>query len=496
MAIMEPSIERESFANEANDGALENDNPTEITDNDDHQIEEESGVELGGLEQDETGGDVLQQDEKVAKQKDQEVGVDEEEERGKDDEESRSEEDEGEDDEKKEDERKKLLEIARQKASHVMARLNPDVEVTTDDVRVTTYENKQYNARVLRFKHKEIQSFGWTMEINFSLDYINNELPQVVEKIYNEQSSREQENQGNEYTLSEEDVEKLWQEVRDRADDQKFEILEGKEREKTSHERQAISLADRLTNEVRQRYGLSALEIEDKHTHIIKSSEWADGQNDAVYNSRYRAVGLKEQQSLLVLTKKAVHEFLHMKSFTKLSMKKDGRISEDRHGFSTTDENHARSLDWLNEAVTEELTRKIIQEKAQTDPLFAGEVTNSVQVMANNRNLYTEAGEKLFNSDTIIAGADDEGNVWAENFTCHQERMVLDSMVEKIYSKNSERFADKEAVFDEFAGAMLSGRIEPIQSLVDETFGEGTFARMNTKGVDVNEQLLFVQSLS
>lgn len=58
-----------------------------------------------------------------------------------------------------------------------------------------------------------------------------------------------------------------------------------------------------------------------------------------------------------------------------------------------------------------------------------------------------------------------------------QERGILNTLIDKIFNKNQEKFKEREDVFEIFAKAMLTGNILPIGRLIDETFGRGTFKK-------------------
>lgn len=121
--------------------------------------------------------------------------------------------------------------------------------------------------------------------------------------------------------ISEAEKEQILLRKGERFDDQFFEGMKGKEREKTPEELEIISLVDEATNKLRQKYGLEDFNIPAKNIHVIKEEEWSPteaglpkGKGVAVYNHKAQAVAMREQPHKIVFMKFAFHEMLHFKS--------------------------------------------------------------------------------------------------------------------------------------------------------------------------------------
>ena len=98
--------------------------------------------------------------------------------------------------------------------------------------------------------------------------------------------------------ISEEDKGKIFQDNKERFDNQIFEDLKGKEREKTPEELEIILLVNEATNEIRQKYGLSDFDVPSKNIHILLEEEWPTRNKSlAFYNSKLQAVALRERSS-------------------------------------------------------------------------------------------------------------------------------------------------------------------------------------------------------
>ena len=171
--------------------------------------------------------------------------------------------------------------------------------------------------------------------------------------------------------------EKIKREFDDRFDDQAFETLVGKEREKTSEELRIIDIANEITNKLRKEYGLDDFDVPAQNIHIIKEDEWPKHRRaSAIYMSSLQGVVLREQEANLVSLEKILHEMVHFKSYNSAQVTKseEPELMEYRVGLSmNTRDGAANYFRNLNEAVTEEITIELMRE-ALHDPLFEKEI--------------------------------------------------------------------------------------------------------------------------
>src|SRR6266478_1125160 len=75
-------------------------------------------------------------------------------------------------------------------------------------------------------------------------------------------------------SVSDAEKENIRREFDDQFNDQAFESLVGKEREKTPEELRIIALANEITNKLRKEYGLDDFDVPAQNIHIIKEDEW------------------------------------------------------------------------------------------------------------------------------------------------------------------------------------------------------------------------------
>jgi len=314
--------------------------------------------------------------------------------------------------------------------------------------------------------------------------------------------------------ISEAEKEQILHDKEEMFDDQVFEDLKGKEREKTQEELQIISLVNAATNEVRQRYGLENFDIPPENIHVITEEAWPRVKSVAFYNSMLQGIVAREQPAKIVFMKKIFHEMLHFKSYNALQIKmgENPELDEYRVGLTVhTRDGKRMYFVNLNEAVTEGMTKRFAA-KLFDNPLFAGEIRQTKDVITKYPRAVTGAGEPLFDDNTFYAevegkkswgeavgrlfGAQEKPKkITTECFTYQSERKILNTLINKILEKNPEKFKNGEEVFEVFAKGMMTGNILPVGRLIERTFGNGTLRRIGELDENIQAQEEFVNSL-
>ena len=192
---------------------------------------------------------------------------------------------------------------------------------------------------------------------------------------------------------------------------------------------------------------------------------------------------------------------LHFKSYNALQMTKeeDPKLKDYRVGLVVhTRDGTIKRFTNLNEAVTEELTK---QNTPALFPhaLFAKEIKQTQELQAQYPDMTSRSGEPFFDDDTFYAEIYEENDERVrfvrETFSYHQERNMLYALIDKLFERNKERFADNGDVFDVFARAAMTGNILPMGKLIDETFGRGTLRKIGNFDGDKDRQKEFIDSL-
>jgi hypothetical protein len=317
--------------------------------------------------------------------------------------------------------------------------------------------------------------------------------------------------------VSEAEKERILREKGERFDDQSFEDVKGKEREKTPEELQIISLVNEATNEVRRRYGLDDFNISPENFHVITEEAWPRERSVAFFNSMLQAVAMREKLSNLAFMKTVFHEMLHFKSYNaaQITTGENPELDEYRLGLTvhTRDGKRMYFLN-LNEAVMEEMTKRFARQLLK-NPLFTDEIKQTRDVMAQHPQAVTDSGKPLFDEDTFYAEVQSSKSwresvdrlfgrrmlgsgitkISIEGFTYQQERKILNALIDKIFERNPEKFQDREDVFEIFSKGMMTGDILPLGRLIERTFGNGTLRSIGELDQNIRAQEEFVNSL-
>ena len=93
---------------------------------------------------------------------------------------------------KKENSERYFYEKAREKAQSFISGLNPEIEVSIEDVEVNPDDKAKvpYRTLALKFSHRSDENLNWTIEIEPSDDYIKNKLQNAVEGVYRQKIKR------------------------------------------------------------------------------------------------------------------------------------------------------------------------------------------------------------------------------------------------------------------------------------------------------------------
>jgi hypothetical protein len=308
--------------------------------------------------------------------------------------------------------------------------------------------------------------------------------------------------------------EKIKREFDDQFDDQAFESLIGKEREKTPEELRIIALANEATNKVRREHGLDDFVVPAQNIHIIKDEEWPKHRKEsAIYISTLQGVVLREQDANLVSLEKILHEMVHFKSHNAAQVTKseEPELMEYRGGLRVnTRDGKTGYFRTLNEAVTEELTIELMS-KVLHDPLFEKEIKQTEDLGNRYPDAATADGKPLFDDDTYYArladrttlkdrvgrlvGQERSRTISVAHFTYQRERNILSELIDKLFERNAQKFHNPDEVAALFTGGLMTGNILPIGRLIDGTFGKRTLRKIGELDSDIDAQEKFVNSL-
>lgn len=246
---------------------------------------------------------------------------------------------------------------------------------------------------------------------------------------------------------------------------QTFKELAGQEREKSAEEIQIINLANEAINKIRNEYNLPTFNIPAENIHVIKEEDWTQT-GKAYFSPLTQSICVKSTESKLIFLEKVTHEIIHFKSYSALQITntEEPRVDGYRLGLSIISRDGKTTyFEKLDEAVTEELTKKVVLE-LMNGPLFNNEGDKTEQTKANL-------------------------------FTYKEEREFLNNLIDKIFEVNKEKFKNKDELMEIFYKGMLNGNIFPLAKLVDSSFGKGSFRRLGELDQKLKEKKDFIESL-
>lgn len=295
--------------------------------------------------------------------------------------------------------------------------------------------------------------------------------------------------------------------------EQPFPYLKSQERTKTPDEAKIISLVNDATDTVRKRFGLNTFEIPSDNIHIVPEEIWVKRgeKRAAFYNSGKQAIVMREQSSRLSFMRMVVHEMLHFKSYNALQITTEEKVGHYRTGLKV----HSRDgkelyFKSLDEAVIEELTKRLVTELAQKT-LFEEDVKRTEEIIKRYPKTKSIAGTPLFDEDTFDAEGEEKKSwgasigrlfglsgiqkIYTHSFVYPQERKMLSILIDKIMERNIGKFTNTEEVFEMFAKGVMTGNILEIGKLIDTSFGAGTFRNIGKKEDSIQAKIDFVKSL-
>lgn len=255
------------------------------------------------------------------------------------------------------------------------------------------------------------------------------------------------------------------------------------ERKKTPEELEVIAVANDATNKVLETHGLEKFDIPPENVHILHKNlalklwESLLGRKlEGSFGQFTESIEIKDPISKIALLHHVVHEMIHAKSYNARQRTKDNDpgLYNYRAGIETWSRDAEEIyFQGLNEAVTEELTKRIMEEAIE-DPIFRKEKAKTEwlkkgiigSLLPGPDDAFTEFKKE----DTYY-----KGFTGSEKFGYKPNRQNLEELTNRIFLENKDRFKNKDEVFDVFVKATMTGNILDIGRLIEKSLGKGGF---------------------
>ncbi len=143
----------------------------------------------------------------------------------------------------------------------------------------------------------------------------------------------------------------------------------------------------------------------------------------------------------------------------------------------------------LNEAIVEELAIRFQKDILENNPEFEEQKKMIEEYVKQEKEKGIEIDEdEVFYLKKKIRYSSDSRKEYktieAERARYELGREILNSLVDKLYNGNQDKFKNREEVFDLFVKSLFTGNIVGKDSwgkLIEETFGEGTLRKLMEK---------------
>lgn len=243
--------------------------------------------------------------------------------------------------------------------------------------------------------------------------------------------------------------------------------------EKTENQRSLCIIINEEVSKIIKKYENQDIEVTPDHVRIVDNSnariaDIALGQ----FLPEMQLILLNEPANDAEFTYVVIHESIHFKSYGAMQVPLDINHPDAyyRSGWNVGSRNRLNTQTYfqlIDEAMTEKMTMEVFKTVTDKNP----ELLRIKKVTEDNIENGT-LGYSL-NEDVVYLDKKE-----GRGFTYVKPREALDTLIKKLFDKNSNKFKNHEEIFDLFLEGKFTGNILPIGKLIDKTFGKGTFKKL------------------
>jgi len=234
-----------------------------------------------------------------------------------------------------------------------------------------------------------------------------------------------------------------------------------------------------------QDYGIDALPLTPDHFHFLDPSRFSEKEQTEIkggFHSSFRQITAIIMTGINVIDAgNVIHEAIHYNSFHSFDATADGKpianekgkIIPRRFGFSVSVGRKKQIyFDELNEVITEELAIRFMQKYQGSIPELVDELERINRIKQGVENPEKRRDIEFFSESK------DGKTITAHYYPYRKERQRFNRLIDNIFSKNTDKFYSREAVFNIFVKAMMGGNLLEVARVIESTYGRGSFRRL------------------
>lgn len=229
--------------------------------------------------------------------------------------------------------------------------------------------------------------------------------------------------------------------------------LETIEKEKEDRDVKIIDFVLKRMPDFIKEYGGTPVAVELEQVHLLDKKKFPknklkDTKGTGFFHLSDESLTVLYSHGKLEMARSLVHELIHLNSFNSLNAVQDLEFETPlgdrrRTGLAMDSQESIRDhFDWLDEALTEELTKRFDDEFLKDSPLFRKAKKNS------NTGFYREAIKSM--------------NI----------------LIDDLHEKNQLRFKNREEIFRLMVDGKMTGKVLDFARLIESTYGKGSFRKL------------------
>ena len=296
--------------------------------------------------------------------------------------------------------------------------------------------------------------------------------------------------------------------------EQKIEEIEKSELKKSEEHIKIINLVNDETNKLLEKYGLKKFDIDPDNIHLLDERTYENfrgSADSAVFKILDQAIIINQSVSFpkTLFAHRLFHEMVHFKSHQEVHISKDkkviskvGILINPKLELGADIKKEDEYFSNLNEAIVEELSIKFQKNILRNHPDFEEENKLIEEYIEKRKqdgiDLNINEFSAVLKKISYSSDKKEKTKFQPQRTSYRRQRIIFNTLIDKLYSKNQDTFENREEIFDLFAKSVFTGNIVSKGSwgrLIKETFGSGILQKIAEKDYDLEELEDIVKNL-